>query len=913
MPGTRRSPQILALVGLFVLLTLALARANLAVLSGLSAGFAFDPRVSGEVYALAITQPALQATADHRGWQLRAINGTRIGSGPHALSAIAERVQRAPGALNRFELTSGSALRQLDLPVAEPQLSILFRSSPETLLYPWVGLSYLALGLWVWWRRPDDRAASPMLLLTLVVAVALECNFGLDAVARAAGVLESFSLPLFAPALLHFGLRFTGNHQSRGLRALASTVLATALGLGAVEALPWGASSALLQGVQLAIGALLATSVSITAVLGMRVARSSSPLALRRRGRLLAQCGLVAFFVPSSSMLLPNVPGQWLLNAALLLAFPIAMAYAIVRHNVFNFRVVLRQRLVHGLLSLSASMLYLALTLLALELAGATEGRALSLGIGTLLVLVLTLLHLRLQRGVHEYAYRSRYSFSDAISLASARLANAQTRAAVCDVVRQSLLEPLELTRAGLLTAPLGKQAHWRCHWLSRPLTSAEQECVESALLKPLLPEPLFPERYAPLARALATRATVTAYDSAAASAQVAQLTQPDRTLETATQGRDEGAFWPYFGLEAVVPLRLGAGSRESRVVGLLLLGPKRGGKPLNSSDERLVLTLADQLAMALEHAAAFDEIRALHEGLERQVEERTRALSAALSELERAQLQLIESEKQAVLGRLVAGVTHEINTPLGTLRSAVDTLQRIGVGATLAPESRPPAALTNGQDLDGGARRRERSSRAVAELLELITSSADRLHQLVRRLERFANVDQGAHQALDLRESIAGALSVLGPGFTPQISVRQSYEDGGLTLYGDRAKLGQLFWNLLQNALTALNGQGEIRIEARRQDDRIEIELTDNGVGIAKERLPELFNFGFTQKNGRVGLRLGLPTSKLTVAELGGDISIESTPGRGTSVRLSLPIHPPISGAASRSDSKVVAAYGLR
>jgi signal transduction histidine kinase len=261
----------------------------------------------------------------------------------------------------------------------------------------------------------------------------------------------------------------------------------------------------------------------------------------------------------------------------------------------------------------------------------------------------------------------------------------------------------------------------------------------------------------------------------------------------------------------------------------------------------------------------------------------------------------------------LVAGVTHEINTPLGTLRSATDTLRRIG-SSTRQPPGGGPTAQPHDLGLD--TRRRERSSLAASELLELITSSADRLHQLVRRLERYANVDRSSHQALDLRESIASALAVLGPGLTPQIVVRERYGDADLSLYGDRAKLGQLFWNLLQNAITALNGRGEITISARRSSDRIELELADTGVGIAPERMPELFNFGFTQKSGRIGLRLGLPTSKLTVAELGGEISIESVPGQGTSVRVSLPVQPLSSSdarAALSRDSMVVSAHGVR
>jgi signal transduction histidine kinase len=234
------------------------------------------------------------------------------------------------------------------------------------------------------------------------------------------------------------------------------------------------------------------------------------------------------------------------------------------------------------------------------------------------------------------------------------------------------------------------------------------------------------------------------------------------------------------------------------------------------------------------------------------------------------------------MLGRLVAGMVHEINTPLGTLRSSVDTLGRI-------VRSDTSDGLTEAGPGSSSARLAHPDT-AIAGLLSVITSSADRLHQLVSRLKRFVSLDQTGPQALDVRESIDSALLVLAPSLTPEITIHQNYTDTDLRIQGDRAKLNQLFWNLLQNSLTALNGRGEIRIEARRDDDQIAVDLSDDGVGIPEERLHEVFDFGFTQKNGRVGLRLGLPTSKLTVDELGGEISIESAPGRGTSVRLRLP-----------------------
>jgi signal transduction histidine kinase len=235
------------------------------------------------------------------------------------------------------------------------------------------------------------------------------------------------------------------------------------------------------------------------------------------------------------------------------------------------------------------------------------------------------------------------------------------------------------------------------------------------------------------------------------------------------------------------------------------------------------------------------------------------------------------------MLGRLVAGMAHEINTPLGTLRSSVDTLGRIVNGFRRYVDAQ--SALG-----DVEASRLARSSAAVGGLVEVMITSADRLSQLVGSLKRFVSLDQATRQELDVRESIDSALAVLGPSLSPGVTIRQNYVDSDLRIKGDPAKLNQLFWNLLQNSLTALNGKGEIRIDARRSADQIQVDLSDNGIGIPEERLHDVFDFGFTQKNGRVGLRLGLPTSKLTVDELGGEISIRSVPGEGTSVHLRLP-----------------------
>jgi signal transduction histidine kinase len=689
--------------------------------------------------------------------------------------------------------------------------------------------------------------------------------------------LKRAIFPLYGPAVISFGVRFTGCHQQPLLRRVALGALAVALLLGGFQLLYTGHAQSAFDAAELGTGALLFASVMICVAIGISVARSESPLALRRRGRLLAKTNLVAFFIPSLTLILPEVRGEWVVVIILLTTFPIAMAYAMVRHGVFNFRIVLRQGLVYGLLSVGALLAYLGLVLVVLAFAEESpQTTTLGAGLVAVIVVLLSLMQLRVQGAINRFVFRSRYLFSDAIAQASAKLASAKSRDAMTEAVATALLGKLRLSRAALAIYRGDKTMECIPLGPAPAPTPADEEGVVP------LPAHLVPSLIAPVRRALETQHIVTAYDSAAASAQVAQ---PERLSASGTVSArcDEGTFWSRFGMEAVVPLTVGTEFNGSRVVGCLLLGPRLDGKPLDSADEHLIFTLANQLSVAVENTAAFEEIRSLKDNLEQQVLERTQDLSRALADLKRAQVQLIESEKQAMLGRLVAGMAHEINTPLGTLRSSVDTLGRVVGGYRRYVETQSGRG-------DGEAMRLSRSSSAAEGLLSVMNDSADRLMRLMGSLKRFVSLDQSSHQRLDVRESIDSALAVLGPSLTPGITIRQNYVDSDLRIKGDPAKLNQLFWNLLQNSLTALQGKGEIRIDARRDKGQIKVDLSDNGIGIPEDRLHDVFDFGFTQKNGRVGLRLGLPTSKLTVDELGGEISIHSVPGEGTSVRLRLP-----------------------
>lgn len=858
-----------------------MALSNAVGLERPSSGFVFYQELDGRLQASAITAPALDATEGLGRLSLAAVNGHAIAPSRIGTAQLETLVSTSLGSSNRFELVgTDGVVHAVEVPVGTPRLSHLARHSPNRVLYPLLGALYLALGLWAWWKRPGDRAATSMLLFTLVASTTMQLNLGLDPFARALALGQRLCLPFYGPALVNFGVRFTGYHQNRALHRVTLAAGLAALLLAGTQAIYPGHSAAVFEWNRGLTGALLFASVSLCVGLGISAARSRSPVALRRRGRLLAKTSLVSFFIPSITFLTPELPGQWVIVFGLLTTFPIGMAYAMVRHGVFNFRIVLRQGLVYALLSVSALLGYLVLVLWVLTFADESP-RTSPLGAGLIAVAIvlLSLVQLRVQSAINRFVFRSRYLFSDAIAQASAKLASAKSRDAMTEAVASALLGKLRLSRAAL--AIYRDDSTMECIALGpAPLVRHGELTLDEEVVP--LPAHLVPQLIAPVARALSTQHIVTAYDSAAASA---QAVQPERLSASGTVSArcDEGTFWSRFGLEAVVPLAVGTESNGSRVVGCLLIGPRVDGKPLDSADEHLIFTLANQLSVAVENTAAFEEIRSLKDNLERQVLDRTRDLSRALSDLKRAQVQLIESEKQAMLGRLVAGMAHEINTPLGTLRSSVDTLGRVMNGYRRYVEA-------HGTSGDREAQRLQRASTAAEGLLSVMNDSADRLIRLMGSLKRFVSLDQSSHQQLDVRESIDSALAVLGPSLAPGITIRQNYLDSDLRITGDPAKLNQLFWDLLSNSVTALRGKGEIRIDARRDAGQIQVDLSDNGIGIPEERLQDVFDFGFTHKNGRVGLRLGLPTSKLTVDELGGEISIQSVPGEGTSVHLRLP-----------------------
>jgi PAS domain S-box-containing protein len=223
---------------------------------------------------------------------------------------------------------------------------------------------------------------------------------------------------------------------------------------------------------------------------------------------------------------------------------------------------------------------------------------------------------------------------------------------------------------------------------------------------------------------------------------------------------------------------------------------------------------------------------------------------------------QLIENEKLTSIGLLAAGVAHEVNTPLAVISSYSQMLQK-----QIGPD-------------DPGYR-----------LLEKITGQTFRASEIVNSLLSFSRTNASEFSEVDVHEVIRETLSLLEhPLKTARVRLRCDLLAETPVTMGNSGKLQQVFLNLFLNARDAMVSGGELQIRTCMVDSRIEIVVSDTGIGISKDNIKKIYDPFFTTKTAGKGTGLGLSVSYGIVREHGGNISVESNLGRGTSFRLDFP-----------------------
>jgi len=270
-----------------------------------------------------------------------------------------------------------------------------------------------------------------------------------------------------------------------------------------------------------------------------------------------------------------------------------------------------------------------------------------------------------------------------------------------------------------------------------------------------------------------------------------------------------------------------------------------------------------------------------------------TTELDEVKKQLRDTELALVQSEKMASLGNLVAGVAHEINTPVGSIYSNSDLMMK--ALAKLRKICEETDALADQRDLP-------RVLDALDNVGSVNQTACQRIVSIVKSLKTFARIEEPDCRRADLHQELENALTLVHHELKDRIVVEKDY--GTLPeIECHPNHLNQVFMNLLVNACHAIDGKGRIRISTKQAGDSIQVRIQDSGRGIAPENVDRVFEYGFTTKGVGVGTGLGLPISCKIVHAHHGHIDVTSTEGEGTTFTITLPIDAPEAAGPKKGD----------
>ena len=252
--------------------------------------------------------------------------------------------------------------------------------------------------------------------------------------------------------------------------------------------------------------------------------------------------------------------------------------------------------------------------------------------------------------------------------------------------------------------------------------------------------------------------------------------------------------------------------------------------------------------------------------------------------ELQETQLQLVQSEKMASLGELVAGIVHEFNTPLGVIKSSTQS-------ATNAVEAIRGSLDSLGSSEENQKRRLGNILGQLETLTKVNGEASQRMIQIVDSLRSFARLDEAEWKLADPHRGLEDTLTLIQHKLGNRIQVTREYGNlPAIPCYP--RQLNQVFMTLLSNAVEAIEGDGEITIRTYLEDDQANIQLTDTGRGIPQEILGRIFDPGFTTRGVGVGTGLGLSICYQIMQMHQGRIEVTSRVGQGSTFTVTLPKH---------------------
>ena len=291
------------------------------------------------------------------------------------------------------------------------------------------------------------------------------------------------------------------------------------------------------------------------------------------------------------------------------------------------------------------------------------------------------------------------------------------------------------------------------------------------------------------------------------------------------------------------------------------------------------------------------------------------------MNDLTESQVQLVQAEKMSSLGQLVAGVMHEINTPLlYVLNNTSMTAEAITEMETYLDATLPLVEAESELDRQRALKHLENKRHLLdpeiitenaQEISELSTDSVEGLHQiseLVQSLKDFSRLDRAAEDRFNVVDGIEKTLVITKNLWKYGIEIDKDFKDVP-DIFCSPSRLNQVFINLITNAVQAMDGKGKLAISTSSRGDWVEITMQDTGCGIPEENLTKIMDPFFTTKPVGKGTGLGLSIVHQIIEEHEGQLLVDSKVGAGTRFTLGFPVRR--SGSATRDDKKSVSIVG--
>ncbi len=703
------------------------------------------------------------------------------------------------------------------------------------------GATYLFVGFLVWRLRPGRSESWAFLLFSASMATTL---FGAVHTYDAPLGYErlAITLPLLGASMFHLFTLFP-TEPAWVARQPRWRAVPYGLALAAIATLPAERAGALMPGASLAVGLDLSFACGFVSLAVLARERYE----LRGSGRSAASdlvlFGALVSFVPVLLLfaLLLYAPVSIPMSLALVWfgLFPLAVGYGIVRGQLFDIRNFARSSAAYGAATLAITGLFAAIITFAdaafRRFNVNAESPLFSIVFLFFAILLFNPLRNRLQALVDRVFDRDRAGYRDALREISEAMVSMLSLGEIGERLLLAIHDTIPVSRSLVLlldesTRRLAPVA-WRGTW------SAEARRFDL-------------DSGHPVARHLWMRR------------QELSLEDFENAADPETRERCRELF-AALDVQLLVPILFGVD-----LLGVIAIGGKLSGDRLGPEDRQLLRTLANQSAIAIENAQAFDEIAKLNETLEARVDERTRELQAT-------QAQLLQSEKMRSLGQLVAGVAHELNNPIGFVHANLQLLPGY------------VDKLIDAQETGGDVRK---PREAIRKLLSRSREGTERVKNIVMDLRSFSRMDQAALSDADLNAELSRTLGLMEPRFKDGIRVEREF--GALPpVRCYPAQLNQVFMNLLMNAADALEGRGTIRVATRARGDGVTVSIADDGPGIPEPIRERIFEPFFTTKPVGQGTGLGLSISHGIVERHGGRLSVECPPSGGTVFAIDLPL----------------------